>query len=180
MIPARFARLLAHVATPGGLDDLQLAIGGGLATVRARGFTATTRLTQGVVPGYRATTDEPKSLACSVRRRPLVSVLQAASSVAADRAWFTLLHVADGMLRVSAQNVNEGHQFVAALPAESIEDARGPFPEDGGAFNARLLRETLETLPGENVVLWTEHSGGAMRIESPGHDGRRFIMPLRK
>src|ERR687884_1246303 len=169
IVPARALAELSRVA--GGDGTLQLGIHENQVLFGIEDVWLTTRRIDGQFPNYRQLLPESFEHELTIPRGELLDVVRR-TSVLAQRNSPLRLRFAEGELTVSARTQDVG-EASESLP---IDFAGEPL-EIG--FNAEFLRDGLESVTGDELVLKLISPLRPAVMTSPGDDFTYLIMPIR-
>jgi DNA polymerase-3 subunit beta len=169
IIPARALEELRRIAA--GADELELGVQDNQVIFGAEGVWLTTRRIDGQFPNYKQLVPEQFEHEVALPRDELLEVVRR-TSVVAERNSPLRLRFAEGELTLSAQTQDVG---------ESRETLPAPFrgePLEIG-FNPQFLRDGLESVEGDEVVLRLINPLRPAVIAGEGGDFVYLIMPIR-
>jgi DNA polymerase-3 subunit beta len=169
IIPARALTELGRIAS--GAEELQLGVHENHVVFGADGSWLTTRRIDGQFPNYRQLLPEGFEHLVPIARDELLEVVKRVS-VMAQRNSPLRLRFAEGELTISAQTQDVGEA------KESLPVAFTGEPLEIG-FNADFLREGVESVDGDQVVLKLISSLRPGLITGEGDDFWYLIMPIR-
>jgi DNA polymerase-3 subunit beta len=154
-------------------DSLQLGLGDGFLLARTEGLLLSCRLIDGDFPDYRQVIPGAGSIRIVVERERLIHAVRRLAIVAHERSGGFQVSLAEGALKLSAQNpdLGEAHE---EIPVDYQGD---PFKT---GFNARYTLDTLASLISKEVVLELIDELSAVKIrpaDDPDH--LAIIMPMR-
>ncbi len=171
-IPARALRELGRILSSEGADAAAITLLPNQAVFEAGAITLTTRLIEGQFPNYRQLLPESYEHDVRLPRSEFLDVTRRVSQLAQRNAPLRL-SFQQGELTVAAETPDVGdaeETMPAAFEGESLEIG----------FNPEFLKEGIESVEGEEVVL---------RLISPlrpgllqpveGEDFRYLVMPIR-
>src|SRR4051794_28013579 len=169
IIPARALQELARIAS--GSDDLQLGMQDNHVVFGSEGTWLTTRRIDGQFPNVRQLLPEQFEQELPLPREEVLDVVRRVSLMA-QRNSPLRLRWADGELTVSAvtQDVGEARE---SLPAPYTGD-----PMEIG-FNAKFLRDGLESVDSETVKFKLISPLRPAVLEGDADDYLYLIMPIR-
>jgi DNA polymerase-3 subunit beta len=169
IIPARALDELRRVAA--GTDEVELGVQDNQVVFGVDGVWLTTRRIDGQFPNYKQLVPEQFEHEVAMPREELLEVVRR-TSVVAERNSPLRLRFAEGELTLSAQTQDVG---------ESKETLPAPFtgePLEIG-FNPQFLRDGLESVEGDEVVLRLINPLRPAVIAGEGGDFVYLIMPIR-
>src|SRR5947208_1769370 len=169
IIPARALGELGRIAQSG--DTVELGVHENQVVFAADDVWLTTRRIDGQFPNYKQLLPESFEHEVTLPRTELLDVVRRVA-VMAQRNSPLRLRFAEGELTVSAQTQDVG---------ESREALPAPFsgePLEIG-FNAEFLREGIESVVGDNVVIKLINPLRPGLIQGAGDDFWSLIMPIR-
>src|SRR6266480_4031245 len=169
IIPARALAELARIAQAG--DTVELGVHENQVVFTAEDVWLTTRRIDGQFPNYKQLLPESFEHEVPLPRAELLDVVRRVS-VMAQRNSPLRLRFAEGELTVSAQTQDIG-EARESLPVRFAADML----EMG--FNAEFLREGIESVDTEEVVLRLISPLRPGLIRSDGDDFSYLIMPIR-
>jgi DNA polymerase-3 subunit beta len=169
IIPARALQELTRIA--GGADELRLGVHDNHVVFGADGTWLTTRRIDGQFPNYRQLRPEAFEHELPIARDELLDVVRRVS-VMAQRNSPLRLRFADGELTVSAQTQDVG-EAKESLPVQFSGE-----PLEIG-FNADFLRDGVESVEGDNVVLKLISPLRPGLVTGESDDFWYLIMPIR-
>jgi DNA polymerase-3 subunit beta len=169
IIPARALQELARLAA--GADEVKLGVHENHVIFKAGDVWLTSRRIDGQFPNYKQLLPETFEAEVATPREPLLNVIRRAG-VLAQRNAPLRLRFAEGELGVSAQtqDVGEAHE---SLPVEYAGE-----PLEIG-FNPDFLRDGLEAVAGDTVLLKLINPLRPGLIVSPDESFWYLIMPIR-
>jgi DNA polymerase III subunit beta len=169
IIPARALEELRRIA--GGTEEVELGVQDNQVVFGVDGIWLTTRRIDGQFPNYKQLVPEQFEHEVTMPREELLEVVRR-TSVMAERNSPLRLRFAEGELTLSAQTQDVG---------ESKETLPAPFagePLEIG-FNPQFLRDGLESVEGDQVVLRLINPLRPAVIGGAGGDFVYLIMPIR-
>jgi DNA polymerase-3 subunit beta len=169
IIPARALEELRRIA--GGTEEVELGVQDNQVVFGVDGIWLTTRRIDGQFPNYKQLVPEQFEHEVTMPREELLEVVRR-TSVMAERNSPLRLRFAEGELTLSAQTQDVG---------ESKETLPAPFagePLEIG-FNPQFLRDGLESVEGDQVVLRLINPLRPAVIGGDGGDFVYLIMPIR-
>src|SRR5205085_1081613 len=169
IIPARALEELRRIA--GGTDEVDLGVQDNQVVFGVAGVWLTTRRIDGQFPNYKQLVPEQFEHEVTMPREELLEVVRR-TSVVAERNSPLRLRFAEGELTLSAQTQDVG---------ESKETLPAPFtgePLEIG-FNPQFLRDGLESVEGDEVLLRLINPLRPAVIAGEGSDFAYLIMPIR-
>src|SRR2546425_232359 len=169
IIPARALEELRRIA--GGTEAVELGVQDNQVVFGVDGIWLTTRRIDGQFPNYKQLVPEQFEHEVTMPREELLEVVRR-TSVMAERNSPLRLRFAEGELTLSAQTQDVG---------ESKETVPAPFtgePLEIG-FNPQFLRDGLESVEGEQVLLRLINPLRPAVIAGEGGDFAYLIMPIR-
>lgn len=171
-VPARALQELARIA--GGLQDEQLTVGvqDGQVVFEVAGAVLSSRLIDGQFPNYRQLLPDSVEHELRLDTAELSGVVRRISLLAQKNSPLRL-RFAEGQLTVSAQTPDVG---------EATESVPVPFSSEPFeiGFNAEFLRDGLESIESQELVLKLISPVRPGLIESPDSDEFLYlIMPIR-
>jgi len=169
IIPARALAELTRIA--GSADELQLGVHDNHVVFGAGDSWLTTRRIDGQFPNYRQLLPEAFEHQVPAARDELLDVVRRVS-VMAQRNSPLRLRFEDGQLTISAQTQDVG-EARESLPVQFAGE-----PLEIG-FNADFLRDGIESVEGDQVVLKLISSLRPGLITGEGDDFWYLIMPIR-
>jgi DNA polymerase-3 subunit beta len=169
IIPARALAELTRIA--GSADELQLGVHDNHVVFGADESWLTTRRIDGQFPNYRQLLPEAFEHEVPAARDELLDVVRRVS-VMAQRNSPLRLRFEDGQLTISAQTQDVGESR-ESLPVQFAGE-----PLEIG-FNADFLRDGIESVDGDQVVLKLISSLRPGLITGDGDDFWYLIMPIR-
>ena len=173
------------------LDDQQpviISLNEGLLIISNGDFTLTSQMMEGDFPEYRDIIPQAQAFTATLDRAEMLSLLKTAEVISRDSA-----HT----LRLKVNKDTEGY-FVATFKASAAETGDGELTMDcpwtGGfeidndgtekdhfeiAFNAELMKRTVEAVEGDKVVLGMNTPSSPIKVTSPsGGDYTGIVMPM--
>src|ERR687885_548811 len=169
IIPARALVELSRIAA--GEGELELGIQENQVLFGVDGIWLATRRIDGQFPKYKQLLPESFEHELTLPRVELLEVVRR-TAVLAQRNSPLRLRFADGELTVSARTQDVG-EASESLPVSYTED-----PLEIG-FNADFLRDGLESVAGDELVLKLISPLRPAVMTSPGDDFTYLIMPIR-
>ena len=169
IIPARALAELARIAA--GEGNLELGIQENQVLFGVDGIWLATRRIDGQFPNYKQLLPEAFEHELTLPRAELLEVVRR-TAVLAQRNSPLRLRFAEGELTVSARTQDVGEA------SESLPVAYTGEPLEIG-FNAEFLRDGLESVAGEELVLKLISPLRPAVMTSPGDDFTYLIMPIR-
>jgi DNA polymerase III subunit beta len=169
IVPARALAELGRIAQDG--DEIQLGLQENHVLFGASDAWLTTRRIDGQFPDYRQLIPEEFEHELSLPREDFLDVVRRVA-VMAQRNSPLRLRFADGELTVSAQTQDVG-EARESLPVRFAADTL----EMG--FNADFLREGIESVDSDDVILRLISPLRPGLIRSDGDDFSYLIMPIR-
>ena len=169
IIPARALEELRRIA--GGTEEVELGVQDNQVVFGVDGIWLTTRRIDGQFPNYKQLVPEQFEHEVTMPREELLEVVRR-TSVMAERNSPLRLRFAEGELTLSAQTQDVG---------ESKETLPAPFtgePLEIG-FNPQFLRDGLESVEGDQVVLRLINPLRPAVIGGDRGDFVYLIMPIR-
>ena len=170
IIPARALQELARIAGPA--DTIELGVQDNHVLFGAGDVWLTTRRIDGQFPNYRQLLPESFEVELNVPRAELLDVVRRAS-VMAQRNSPLRLRFAEGELTISAQTQDVG-EAKESLPVPYT----GAEPLEIG-FNAEFLRDGLDSVAGDDVLLRLINPLRPGLVAAPDEDFWYLIMPIR-
>ena len=168
IIPARALQEVSRIASA---DEVQLGLLSNHVVFGADGTWLTTRRIDGQFPNYRQLRPEAFEHELPIARDELLEVVRRVS-VMAQRNSPLRLRFADGELTISAQTQDVG-EAKESLPVQFSGD-----PLEIG-FNADFLRDGVESVEGDNVVLKLISPLRPGLVTGESDDFWYLIMPIR-
>lgn len=177
IIPARamveLSRLLKPLASGPAAVTLSVAASRSQVRFQIPGYELTTRLIDGVYPGYEKVIPSGAQTTVTVSTEDLRRTTRVVSLFARDAANVLKLRCEPGQLVLSA-NTNEVGDNVASVDATVEGDSLGI------AFNAKYVSDVLSLLDSPEAELILNGPLAPGLIRSPGDDSYRYvIMPVR-
>jgi DNA polymerase-3 subunit beta len=169
IVPARALEELRRVAA--GSERVEIGVLDNHVVFSVGDVWLTTRRIDGQFPNYAQLIPESFEHEVAMAREELLEVVRR-TAVMAQRNSPLRLRFAEGELTVSAQTQDVGESR-ETLPAAYAGDAL----EIG--FNAEFLREGVESIPGEELVLKLINPLRPGLIQGPADDFWYLIMPIR-
>src|SRR5919205_510483 len=169
IIPARALVELSRIAA--GEGELELGIQENQVLFGVDGIWLSTRRIDGQFPNYKQLLPESFEHELTLPRAELVEVVRRVA-VLAQRNSPLRLRFADGELTVSARTQDVGEA------SESLPVAYTGEPLEIG-FNAEFLRDGIESVTGDELVLKLISPLRPAVMTSPGDDFTYLIMPIR-
>jgi DNA polymerase-3 subunit beta len=169
IIPARALAELGRIA--GTADEIQLGLYDNHVVFGAQDVWLTSRRIDGQFPNYRQLLPEAFEHEVPVNRDELLEVVRRVS-VMAQRNSPLRLRFEEGELTISAQTQDVGEA------KESLPVGYSGEPLEIG-FNADFLRDGIESVDAESVVLKLISSLRPGLVTGPGDDFWYLIMPIR-
>jgi DNA polymerase III subunit beta len=169
IIPARALAELARIA--GGEGELELGIQENQVLFGVDGIWLATRRIDGQFPNYKQLLPETFEHELTLPRAELLEVVRRVA-VLAQRNSPLRLRFAEGELTVSARTQDVGEA------SESLPVAYTGDPLEIG-FNAEFLRDGLDSVAGDELVLKLISPLRPAVMTSPGDDFTYLIMPIR-
>ena len=169
IIPARALQELTRVAASG--DQVELGVQENQVVFNADGAWLTTRRIDGQFPNYKQLLPEKFEHELTLPRVELLEVVRRVA-VLAQRNSPLRLRFAEGELTVSARTQDVGEA------SEAMPVGYGGDPLEIG-FNADFLRDGLESVAGDELVLKLISPLRPAVMTSPGDDFTYLIMPIR-
>jgi DNA polymerase-3 subunit beta len=169
IIPARALTELARIAA--GEGEVELGIQENQVLFGVDGIWLATRRIDGQFPNYKQLLPESFEHELTLPRAELLEVVRRVA-VLAQRNSPLRLRFADGELTVSARTQDVG-EASESLPVGYTGD-----PLEIG-FNAEFLRDGLESVAGDELVLKLISPLRPAVMSSPGDDFTYLIMPIR-
>jgi DNA polymerase-3 subunit beta len=169
IIPARALIELSRIAT--GEGELELGIQENQVLFGVDGIWLSTRRIDGQFPNYKQLLPESFEHELTLPRVELLEVVRR-TAVLAQRNSPLRLRFADGELTVSARTQDVGEA------SESLPVAYTGEPLEIG-FNAEFLRDGIESVTGDELVLKLISPLRPAVMTSPGDDFTYLIMPIR-
>jgi DNA polymerase-3 subunit beta len=170
-VPARALQELARMASAGEQETLSVGIQDGQVVFELDGAVLCSRLIDGQFPNYRQLLPESVEHQLSLSTSELSEVVRRISLLAQKNSPLRL-RFAEGQLTLTAQTPDVG---------EATETIPVPFHGDPFeiGFNADFLRDGLESIESEELVLKLISPVRPGLIESPEGDFIYLIMPIR-
>jgi len=169
IIPARALEELRRIA--GGTEEVELGVQDNQVVFGVNGIWLTTRRIDGQFPNYKQLVPEQFEHEVTMPREELLEVVRR-TSVMAERNSPLRLRFAEGELTLSAQTQDVG-ESKETLPAPFVGE-----PLEIG-FNPQFLRDGLESVEGDQVVLRLINPLRPAVIGGDGGDFVYLIMPIR-
>lgn len=169
IVPARALGELARIAGDG--DTVELGVLENQIVFRVDGVWLTTRRIDGQFPNYRQLLPESFEHEVRASRGELLDVVRRVS-VMAERSNPLRLRFAEGEVTASTQTPDVG-EARESLPVEFAGDAL----EIG--FNPSFLREGIESIDADEVVLRLISPLRPVVIQGAGQDYTYLLMPIR-
>ena len=169
IVPARALGELARIAASG--DSVELGVLENQIVFRVDGVWLTTRRIDGQFPNYRQLLPESFEHEVRASRGELLDVVRRVS-VMAERSNPLRLRFAEGEVTASTQTPDVG-EARESLPVEFAGDAL----EIG--FNPGFLREGIESIDADEVVLRLISPLRPVVIQGAGEDYTYLLMPIR-
>jgi DNA polymerase III subunit beta len=169
IIPARALAELARIAQGG--DTVELGVHENQVAFSADGVLLTTRRIDGQFPNYKQLLPETFEHELTLPRGELLDVVRR-TAVMAQRNSPLRLRFSEGELTVSAQTQDVGES------RESLPVAFGGEPLEVG-FNAEFLREGIESVAADEIVLKLISPLRPGLIQGEDDDFWYLIMPIR-
>jgi DNA polymerase-3 subunit beta len=169
IIPARALEELRRIAA--GTEEVQLGVQDNQVVFGVDGIWLTTRRIDGQFPNYKQLVPEQFEHEVTMPREELLEVVRR-TSVMAERNSPLRLRFAEGELTLSAQTQDVGESketLPAAFTGEPLEIG----------FNPQFLRDGLESVEGDQVVLRLINPLRPAVIGGDGGDFVYLIMPIR-
>ena len=169
IIPARALEELRRIAA--GTEEVELGVQDNQVVFGVDGVWLTTRRIDGQFPNYKQLVPEQFEHEVTMPREELLEVVRR-TSVVAERNSPLRLRFAEGELTLSAQTQDVG---------ESKETLPAPFTGEALeiGFNPQFLRDGLESVEGDEVVLRLINPLRPAVIAGEGGDFVYLIMPIR-
>ena len=170
IIPARALEELRRIAA--GADEIELGVQDNQVVFGVGSVWLTTRRIDGQFPNYKQLVPEQFEHEVTMPREELLEVVRR-TSVMAERNSPLRLRFAEGELMLSAQTQDVG---------ESKETLPAPFTGETLeiGFNPQFLREGLESVEGDQVLLRLINPLRPAVIAGAGGDFVYLIMPIRR
>jgi DNA polymerase III subunit beta len=169
IIPARALQELTRIAA--GATELELGVQDNHVAFGADGSWLTSRRIDGQFPNYKQLLPEAFEHEVTMPREELLEVVRRVS-IMAQRNSPLRLRFAEGELTVSAvtQDVGEARESLpAGFTGEPLEIG----------FNAEFLRDGIDSVAGDELVLKLISPLRPAIMTSPGDDFTYLIMPIR-
>ena len=169
IVPARALEELRRIA--GGSERVELGVQDNQVVFGVDGVWLTTRRIDGQFPNYKTLLPETFEQEVPLPREELLEVVRR-TAVMAVRNSPLRLRFAEGELTVSAQTQDVG---------EARESLPAPFSGDPLeiGFNPDFLRDGIESVSGDTVILKLINPLRPGLLEGAGEDFRYLIMPIR-
>jgi DNA polymerase III subunit beta len=171
IVPARALAELTRIAGGGGELDLGMHENQLVFSLPEAGVLLTTRRIDGQFPNYQQLLPDTFEHELTLPREELLEVVRRVS-VVSQRNSPLRLHFAEGELTISARTPDVG---------EARESLPVPFegePLEIG-FNPEFLREGIESVEGDEIVLRLISPLRPGLLQSPERDFQYLIMPIR-
>ena len=169
IIPARALEELRRIAA--GTEEIELGVQENQVVFGAEGVTLTTRRIDGQFPNYKQLIPEAFEHDVTLPRDEFLEVVRR-TAVMAQRNAPLRLRFEDGELTVSAQTQDVGES------RESLPVAFSGEPLETG-FNPDFLRDGIESVAGDQVVLRLINPLRPGLLQGTGEDFSYLIMPIR-
>ena len=152
-------------------DEIEVILGGSLASFRAGGCRITTRVLEGHYPNYQQLFPREFPSEVSAGRKALLEALERVAVIADARNSTVVLAIAASSIEVvaEAQDVGSGSESVAAVcDGEPMAIA----------FNVKYLIESLKNLVGDAIVLRYSTETRPVVLEPVCGGVRHLVMPV--